>query len=564
MFFKRCDIKIAGLWLGLLAGFAALAYYLMRPEVVGFLYDDGMYLMVAKALAQGHGYRLMEIVDQPYFYKYPPLFPLLLAAGWLINPHFPQNIVWLKSINILLATGTLALWGYYFRQIRQFPHWACLLLVAILGTHWRFLEVSIDLMSEPLFMLLSTLTLILCHRFQEKNQPFTPAKVALLVVVSVAAFYTRTMALPLIMAIGLWLWLTGQRKQAGAYWLSSALLSLPWFLWSGSRKETTYVLGDFLVRTFQETYFQSFRMDLKYEYTLPELMSKGIGELLGNFSVQFSPLLERFFLNKPTLLSESVILGLSFTLILLLGRYAYHQLKAKNFSPEGLYVLVYLAILPFWSFYNVYPRFLMPLLPILWALLLSAFSVHWMKSERKQYILPLVLLAGLALNSIHLQPYLNKQNPNQMTVNSKLNVWQDYAEALRFLNTQTPPHSSIYIENLDEAYFYALNTTHQTLDAFLFLPMTKLEQLCPNQNSACLFTVFQSQITTHLTLAKKKHIQYLLISSLQINTKLLKNNWHFTIKQSPLAQTVKENPSLYNPVFQSTNGLITIYQVLSN
>ncbi|WP_303672971.1 ArnT family glycosyltransferase [Vampirovibrio chlorellavorus] len=562
MFLKQCDLKIAGLWLGLLTGFVMLAFHLMRPDVVGFLYDDGMYLMVAKAMAEGHGYRLMGIVDQPYFYKYPPLFPLMLTLGWLINPQFPHNIVWLKSINILLATGTLALWGYYFRTIRQFPQWVCVLLIFILGTHWRFLEVSIDLMSEPLFMLISTLALILCHRFNRDDQPFTAAQVAMLVLLSVAAFYTRTMALPLIVAIGLWLWLSGQRKQTGAYWLGSGLLMLPWLLWSGSRKDTTYALGDFLVRTFQETYFQSFRMDLKYEYTLPALVGKGIQELLGNFSVQFFPLLERFFLQKPTLLSESVILGLSFALILLLGRYAYQRLKARQFSPEGLYVSVYLAILPFWSFYNVYPRFLMPLLPILWALLWCALLPRGTQSSPKPWFLPgLLMVAILVLNNIHLQPYLYKQSANQMAINTQIDVWQEYADTLHFLNTQVPPHSRIYLENLDEAYFYALNTTHQALDAFLFLPMNKLEQHCPQSQRACLESLYSANNQAKQTLINQKNITYLVSSTVQI-TKLPKNNWRLSAKKYPLAIELKRsNSPRFLRVFQSPHGLIEIFKI---
>ena len=84
----------------------------MKPDVTGFLYDDGMYLMVAKALANEQGYRLPEIVGSPWFYKYPPLYPALLALFWKMNPHFPENIPWLKCLNILLALATLGLWGY--------------------------------------------------------------------------------------------------------------------------------------------------------------------------------------------------------------------------------------------------------------------------------------------------------------------------------------------------------------------------------------------------------------------------------------------------------------------
>ncbi len=564
MFLKRCDLKIAGLWLGLLTGFVVLACYLMRPDVVGFLYDDGMYLMVAKALAEGHGYRLMGIVDQPYFYKYPPLFPLMLALGWLINPHFPHNIVWLKSINILLATGTLALWGYYFRTIRQFPQWVCLLLVLILGTHWRFLEVSIDLMSEPLFMLLSTLALILCHRFQEKNPSFTPTQVAVLVVLSVAAFYTRTMALPLITAIGLWLWLSGQRKQAGAYWLSSAILTLPWFLWSGSRRDTTYALGDFLVRTFQETYFQSFRMDLKYEYTLPELVGKGLQDLLGNCSVQFFPLLERFFLNKPTLLSESVILGLSFALIVLLGRYAYQQLKARHFSPEGLYVSVYLAMLPFWSFYKFYPRFILPLLFLLLGFLVNSIAhsktTASPKTVSKSFWLPWALIGLFGLNLLHLTPYLSKSARKSLIVSTQPDLWQDYQSTFQFIQAHTSANSRFYLENTDENYFYALNTNRSVFDFFVFLPEEKILQHCPKPTKACLENFFEQNAKVTLNVLAQGKVNYIVDCKLQV-IKNQYNNWypaHKAMSMVPLL--IQQNPSAFQAVFQTNDGLITIYR----
>jgi hypothetical protein len=538
-----------------LAGFAGLAFYLMKPDVAGFLYDDGMYLMVAKALAAGEGYRLSGIVGEPCFHKYPPLYPLLLAFGWILNPHFPQNIVGLKSLNILIAMTTLGLWGYYFQKIRRFPNWLSLLLVAVMGTNRRFLEVSTELMSEPLFMMLGVLTLILCHRFHQKSQVLRPLQTSVLILLSVAAFYTRTMAIPLIAGIGLWLWISQQRKQALFYTLGSITLSLPWLLWTASRKDTTYPQGDFLVRTFQETYLQSFRMDLRYEYNLLELVSKGASELLGNLSVQFLPLLERFFLSKPTLFSESLILIISFALALALGRYAYLQIKARQYSPEGFYVSIYLAILPFWSFYKVYPRFILPLLPLLLGFLVS-LALESKLAQWKTAGLSVILMGLLGLNVIHLTPYLQKPTRNSLVTAAKPDLWADYQETFQFIKKHTSPNSRFYIENPDDNYLFALNTHRPVFDFFIFLPETRLLQSCPRPNASCLNHLYQQKAQAIQQVLARQGGSYIVGNKVRIM-----NNGFPIRKAMPLIPLLlNQSPQQLKLAFQTEDGLMTVYQ----
>jgi hypothetical protein len=547
-----------GCWAMVLAGFAGLAFYLMKPNVAGFLYDDGMYLMVAKALATGEGYRLSGIVGDPYFHKYPPLYPLLLAFGWILNPHFPENIAGFKSLNILISMTTLGLWGYYFQKIRRFPGWLSLLLVAVMGTHGRFLEVSTELMSDPLFMMLGALILILCHWFHQKNQLLNTSQTGVLILLSVAAFYTRTMAIPLIAGIGLWLWFNRQHKQALFYGLGSFALSLPWLLWSGSRKDTTYTQGDFLVRTFQETYFQSFRMDLRYEYTLLELVSKGANELLGNLSVQFLPLLERFFLSKPTLFSESLILIISFALALALGRYAYLQIKNRQYSPEGLYVGIYLAILPFWSFYKFYPRFIMPLLPLLLGFLVS-LALESKLARWKKMGLSVILMGMIGLNVIHLTPYLQKSNRNALITVSKPNLWADYQETFQFINKHTRPNSRFYIESTDDNYFFALNTHRPVFDFFVFLPEIRLLQSCPRPNVSCLKHLHQLNAQATKQVLDQQGASYIVGNKMRI----AKNEYNKGFpgrKAMPLMPLLlNQNPQQLKLAFQTKDGLMTVY-----
>lgn len=54
--------------------------------------DDAVYFVTAKAIAEGSGYRILSLPDEPYQTKYPPLFPLLLSCAWKLNPSFPANL----------------------------------------------------------------------------------------------------------------------------------------------------------------------------------------------------------------------------------------------------------------------------------------------------------------------------------------------------------------------------------------------------------------------------------------------------------------------------------------
>lgn len=553
--------KAGWLWAGLLFGLGTLYFYLMKPDVAGFLYDDGMYLMAAKALATGQGYRLIDVVGSPWFYKYPPLYPAVLALGWLINPDFPHNIVWFKSLNILFSLIALGLWGYYFRAVRKFSLWLSVGLVALIGTNFRWIEVSIELMSEPLFMLLSTLTLILCHRFSQASEPLRAKHLTILVLLSVSAFYTRTMALPLIMALGLWLFLSQRKKQAIQYAAGCFLLMLPWFAWSATKPDTTYPIGDFLVRSFQETYFQSFRMDLKYEYNLIELVSKGVSELIGNLSVQFLPLLERFFLNKPTLLSESVILGLSFTLTVILGRYGWQQLKARQVSPEGLYVGIYLLLLTTWSYHSVYPRFLIPLLPIGWACLVVCLKQSPFTEPLQKRVLAGLCALLLALNLIQIWPYWQKASPNAMAANTNQDLWRTYQETIDFINTHARPHDRIHTETMEDAYLYALYTNQPITDYFIFTPKSLLDKQCPNNQLNCIMAIRQQRELANLELLRQQQVTYLITQTFQIH-KMPRNNWRFSPKSSNLADTIQQyHDTRYQPVFQTTDALMTVYQL---
>jgi hypothetical protein len=99
---------------------AALVYLvLLRPEGFGSYHDDGMYAVLAKALATGQGYKVISLPFDPDQTKSPPFYPFLLSLIWRIYPQFPQNVTWMMLLSVVATVSFLALAYALSNQIDQ-------------------------------------------------------------------------------------------------------------------------------------------------------------------------------------------------------------------------------------------------------------------------------------------------------------------------------------------------------------------------------------------------------------------------------------------------------------
>src|SRR5690606_24757374 len=55
-----------------------------RPIPAGVWHDDGVYMLVGRALAEGHGFTYQGVVGAPPAVKFPPVYPLFLAGLWTL------------------------------------------------------------------------------------------------------------------------------------------------------------------------------------------------------------------------------------------------------------------------------------------------------------------------------------------------------------------------------------------------------------------------------------------------------------------------------------------------
>jgi hypothetical protein len=150
-------------WLGalLVLGVTSLA---MGPWPVGIFLDDGIYTVLARSLAEGSGYRYLNLPGAPEATHYPPGYPALLALLWRAWPEFPANVVLLKGANAVLMA--LAVPGLAALARRRFdlPPLVAVAVAALLSLAIPLLTFATTLFSEPLFLALLGPALLVAER----------------------------------------------------------------------------------------------------------------------------------------------------------------------------------------------------------------------------------------------------------------------------------------------------------------------------------------------------------------------------------------------------------------
>lgn len=142
-----------------------LVCLLFLDPVVGLFADDAWYALLAKSIASGQGYQVINSPTPGILPLYPPFYPLLLSIVFRFAPDFPQNVAALKSVSILAMVGLGVATFFYFRSCRLVPIRLTLILTALtlLCQPLLFIATS-SLMSECVFAFEMMLMFLLTDR----------------------------------------------------------------------------------------------------------------------------------------------------------------------------------------------------------------------------------------------------------------------------------------------------------------------------------------------------------------------------------------------------------------
>lgn len=216
------------------ASFVAVAYLLFRTApalAAGAFSDDGVYLALGKALAEGSGYRSLYAVGEPVHMKYPPALPAVYAVLWTLR----SDLAWVHGAALMLSLFSMAsvagmLWWLARARLALHP-----LVAAVLVVGPIFLEGSIQYfnlaVSEPWFMLGWASCLLLFPAAVDRS----PGWAVVLGLIAAATTLFRTQAVVLVLALVIALALVRRNWRRPALTAASASVPLVvWTVWHGA------------------------------------------------------------------------------------------------------------------------------------------------------------------------------------------------------------------------------------------------------------------------------------------------------------------------------------------
>ncbi|HEX4593606.1 MAG TPA: hypothetical protein VH157_05005 [Bryobacteraceae bacterium] len=217
-----------GVFVLVLAPSAYLAWSLRDMPHLGFYHDDSIYWVSAKSLASGDGYRISSLPGQPFQTKYPPLYAMLLAGIWRINPNFPNNLPLATLFAwVLLPLYLLSVW-IFLRQCEFDWRVQCVLFL-IAGLSPVAVVFSFSLMPELLFTAFLLGSVTLAQRASEPGAArWLPALAGL---AGALAYLTKSSAAPLLVTVPLCFALRKQFAKAALYIAAMLPAVVGWQWW---------------------------------------------------------------------------------------------------------------------------------------------------------------------------------------------------------------------------------------------------------------------------------------------------------------------------------------------
>lgn len=413
----------------LVAGYVAL----LQTPSAGTFHDDGVYLVTAKALAEGHGYRIISLPDEPPQTKYPILFPWLVSLVWHLNPSFPANLVWLRVVPLLATLAWLSLsWPLLRRLGASRTQASTIVLLTAISPWVAFLSTA--LMSETLFAVLLTAGLLVITRAcQADGSRIDPLIGGVLfgaaVLTRIAGIAPTAAAVALFVATRRW-------TSAAQCLFGSAVVIAPWFWWVTHQQPAAAMDAYYSASNYAS-------WNIVTSYAWPEKLSV----LLMNVTVSGLAFTEIWGVHVPA--AAAVLAGAAALMLVGSGLW-----RARR-EPVATVLLAYCAIHAAW----VWPplRFTVPVIPLLlWFGFIGA---------AKQRLLGCVV-ATVLFAAGGLQLWMTVVQAREKGVVSPMagaENWNDTSRLLNWISLETPQDATL-TGNLDPMYY--LFTGRKAVRAF--------------------------------------------------------------------------------------------------
>jgi hypothetical protein len=428
----------------------------MVPGVCGVYHDDGIYVSTAKALASGQGYRLINLPDEPVQTKYPPLYPGMLAVIWKIWPSFPENLLIMQWLTILMMAMSVGFAYYYVTAHHYFSPLTALSAGLLCVTSNYFLYFGTILLSEMPFAFLFVVALLALERYMRSASNRISYQLLLAFLLTLP-FLTRSVGVVLIPVALILLWLSHRPLWTVA--IGAISLVLTWFLWAAIHNQGINPLASYYTITNYASWnSQSFNVATWIRVVFFNL----IYFMTGLFSVGMPGLLSLGPL-QPMMILLLLLLGIPFLIEISRG--------AVKRQPLPCFLAAYILVVIMWPWPP--QRFIVPILLFLLCYWLNGLGTLSNVLRQLRYVkaLAIVCIGVLVVVNIF-QTYKTIQG-NRKTqypyigTRENLAAWSSFEETFSWIRTITEPIDVIACP-LDSMVF--LYTARKSIRPFAMHP----------------------------------------------------------------------------------------------
>ena len=319
---------------------------LWEPFPPGIWHDDGVYLLLGRALADGEGLRYAGVSGAPLAPKFPPVYPLTLALVWRLFPNLPTDTGIFGLINVLFLVSGGAVFAAFLRRALHFSVPAA---VGVAGLVWLSVDlwrVAMVPLSESLFIVLLIAALWVGTELEQRPGP---RRLAVFLGAFALLYHTRTIGVVVGAAMPLALVTRVHRRMAAGTALGVAGVVLPWVVWSGAvAREIPESLRDILGSYGGWLVKQAVESPLSFLAGLPSA-AWGLLDRLLRVTVPLSTTSVR--MTGAVVLTAALAFG-----VYQLG----HRSRTTAFS-----IVLFLGVLWVWPYQD--RRLVTPLIPFIWA-----------------------------------------------------------------------------------------------------------------------------------------------------------------------------------------------------
>ena len=448
-----------------LVGILAFAFGLATLDTypIGAGTDDAMYLVLAKSLATGQGYRSINLPGAPQNTHFPPGYPAVLSVLWRVAPEFPQNIILFKTFNILcFVVAAVGLSRFAVQQ--RVGRAAAIGIGALAAISVPSLVLVTLVFSEPFFICLLVLLLPSIEQFA-RWRPEVPRPVMNAAGIGLAiGLCTLVRSHGIVLVPALAIVLASQRRWRDLALVTGAFLAclLPWQLWCARYGHTlpTPLLGEY--DSYTAWWIRGFRE------IGPSMLSRTLArttqEAGGMFVALFSPF------------GGWLAHGVTYAALAMLTM-AGVVINRRRSPVTLLFLAGYLTIVAFWPFQPA--RFVWGVWPLL--LMVLAFGARGVR--RRTWPMPFrgALAAAAVWAFIGYATYESRAIRGRWWGSIPRAAAPHISFAVEWANTRTAPGDVIATEDEGPVFLY---TGRRTVPVRPLTPQQYLEDSTPEEDAA--------------------------------------------------------------------------------